>query len=203
MAREHGAAFLQLYLRCDEAAALSRNMARPPASAAPPEVITRMAATLEAPASARSPPWDRQAIVVEAGAGSGDSPDVAAVWRAVEAAWGPPAPPPPDQEAAAAAKAASQQATAASLVHAVDLACRQAISAAMQRLAGAPAAQRAAAAQQLNQVRQQHLARVRQQQAAEGDRERQQLGEGGVEAAVQEWNAAFQRQAAGCLPPAN
>lgn len=188
LARKHGAAYTALHLCCPPTLAAERNEARPPRKRVPPEALARMAACFETPGVPTAPPWDRDAIVVDAG----NSIDVGALWRQVWNTWGPPEPRPFDAAAATAAKAAAQQATAASLAHAVDLACRQAISDMMQRLAGAHKERRAAMANLLNKERQAILIELRQHLGAEAD----------LEDMVQIWSTAFQQRVAACMQDA-
>eukprot|EP00887_Chlorella_sp_A99_P002838 scaffold6.g2838.t1 len=199
LARAHGAAFAQLHLRCTPGLAARRNACRPPGARVPPGIIDRMAAALEPPGAAGAPPWDRHAIAVdvleEDGAGGmGGGPGTAGIWRSVLAAWGRPAPPPLDAEQIEAVKAAARQATAASLVHGVDIACRRAIAEAMQ--AAVPKERRAAAARLLNDARLRLLDELRQ-------RVRQQEGEGWgddeLDGEIGTWAARFGAAAAASL----
>ncbi|KAI8470229.1 MAG: hypothetical protein J3K34DRAFT_469346 [Monoraphidium minutum] len=94
-------------------------------------------------------------LVVDTAAGGGA--DGRELWRRLWAAWGGPTPPTPgdeDHEAARVRLEEARAATAAGLLHSLDLASRRAVSAALATL---PSGERAAAAARLSRERKQLL----------------------------------------------
>lgn len=198
LGRAAGAAVVLLHLQCSEHVAQERNSQRAAGECVPAAVISRMAAQFEAPGSSGAgstssdsdsrrrsiAAWERSCLIEC----SAEQPvDAAAVWRQVWRAWGAPAPPPFDAEAAAAERAAAQAVTAASKVHAVDVATRQVLSQAMQRLADAVPAAKAAAAQHLNAARRQLLQEAATEPTAAAGAAAEEPG-----MAAERWAAAYQ-----------
>lgn len=66
LARQHGAAFLQLYLRCPAPVAISRNAKRGQADRVPDAVIFKMANTLEEPDSSKYA-WEMNSLTIDTG----------------------------------------------------------------------------------------------------------------------------------------
>ena len=202
LARAAGAAVVLLHLQCSEQMSQERNARRPAGERVPVAVISRMAAQFEAPggsiigstssdsghsSSSSITAWERSCLVEC----SAEQPaDAAAVWQQVWRKWRAPAPPPFDAEAAAAERAAAQAVTAASKAHAVDVATRQVLSQAMQRLADAVPATKAAAAQQMNAARR-HLL---QEAATEPAAAAAAVGAEGPGPAAERWAAAYQQR---------
>ena len=64
LARQHGAAFLQLYLKCPLQVALARNAARREADRVPSAVITRMAEVIEEPDGSKHA-WEMNSLALD------------------------------------------------------------------------------------------------------------------------------------------
>lgn len=148
MARQGAAAYVQLYVQCSEAVAQARNAQRLPSRQVPPAVISRMCQALEVPDASQFP-WEAPTVVWDAASGGvtcsgdfsssrvdADHPTSAQqLWEVIHEAWGGPAPPPEDPAAEAHRLQAARAATAANLVHQLDLRLRAHVSRTMQELA--------------------------------------------------------------------
>lgn len=64
LARQYGAAFLQLYLKCPLQVVLARNAARTEAYRVPRAVITRMAEVIEEPDGSKHA-WEMNTLVLD------------------------------------------------------------------------------------------------------------------------------------------
>ena len=76
LARQHGAAFLQLYIKCPLEACLARNAARSADETVPDGVITKMAAGFEEPVGDKHA-WEVNSLTVDSSTASFGCDD----WR--------------------------------------------------------------------------------------------------------------------------
>ena len=157
LSRDSGAAFLQLHVACPLDLALQRNSQRAQEARVPEEVVTRMDAVFEAPAS-RCADWDgSSAIHVDASA----EVEAGDVWGEVWSAWGAAPLAQPDEQQLAEERSEARAATAESALHRADLVCRQMLAETLEQLAELPPPEKAAAARRLNSARKECLAAMR------------------------------------------
>lgn len=165
LARDAGAAFVQLHVACPLDVALQRNSQRPQEARMPKEVVRRMDAVFQAPACGREG-WDgSSAVCVDAAA----EVDPRAVWEQVWSSWGPAPVARADEEELAEERAEARAASAENALHQTDLVCRQLLAEALERLAALPAAEKAAAAKRLNDARRECLAALRRGGGGDGE----------------------------------
>ncbi|KAK9813223.1 hypothetical protein WJX72_010984 [[Myrmecia] bisecta] len=152
LARAHQAAYVQIYLPVSLEEALQRNACREGPPRVPDQVICRMHEVLEPPEPAK---YDWEAASLSWPCGDASRHDL---WHTIQRLWGPPVAAPPSVEAQAAQRRQAQAATQANLLHALDLHCRRAISAAIGQ--APPCVDKRQLAVRLNQARAEMLARA-------------------------------------------
>ena len=136
LAREAGAAYLQLPLTCPLPIALERNRARPPAHRIPEDVLIKIERLFEPPESSPCP-WDKKEATLSFPVDDKASENDTAVYELIEAIksmWRGAVPPLVDKEAEAQRVAAARQATAADSGHRMDVVTRRQLASALKKL---------------------------------------------------------------------
>ena len=171
IARATHAAYLQIHVTCPLRTAIERNNARDIHKRVPKEVIIRTAKVFEPPEYSTCV-WDTwQSTIVLDGSDASFLPekgirlDCEEIWAGIWAAWGGPAPEVLDKEAEEERIAVARHATAEDLIHGVDVATRQILTATLSQLLTESKNQdKAKIAAALNSYRRDLLAQLRTQQ---------------------------------------
>lgn len=145
LARDAHAAYVQMYAVCSLQRAFERNSGRADSARVPDAVLRRTADVFEDPRDSQMP-WDRGTLFID----TDSEPNEDGLIEQVLNAWGQPPPPVLDEATEAVRVEAARQATAASLVHQVDIQSRQILSSTLQYLAGVPGCDVSGVAGQLN-----------------------------------------------------